>query len=173
MAFFGVVLGDGRQREEKKKGKTQLIIFCKPHKTPSGSKKKMVSVNVCREPGGNFVNLGWWNRSGHSGPFTFKTRGIVNELVRGMGVFRSRSRRWPAAGRKEKRKKHSLSFSPDPTKHPARVRQKRKTGWKGVTALGFWRLSLGNLYHLVKAMFARESSRRAGSEAQGEGRESV
>ena len=45
-------------------------------------------------------------------------------------------------------------------------------GWAaGVTASHFWRLSLGNLYHLVKAMFARESSRRAGSEAQGEGRE--
>ena len=47
-------------------------------------------------------------------------------------------------------------------------------GWAaGVTVSHFWRLSLCNLYHLVKAMFARESSRRAGSEAQGESRERV
>ena len=37
--------------------------------------------------------------------------------------------------------------------------------------LYFWKLSLGNLYHLVKAMFARDGSKRAGSEARGEGRE--
>ena len=37
MGFFGVVLGGGRQREEKKK---QFIVFCQSHKTPSGSKKK-------------------------------------------------------------------------------------------------------------------------------------
>ena len=30
----------------------------------------MVSPNDTREPGGNFVNLGWWNRSGHSGQFS-------------------------------------------------------------------------------------------------------
>ena len=87
----------------------------------------MISANDTRESGGNFVNLGWWNRSGHSGPFIFKTRGIVNEMVRDIGVFRSRSRRWPAAGREEKRKKHSLSFSANPTKHPAGVRKKKKT----------------------------------------------
>ena len=52
----GVVLGGGRQREEKKKEKTQLLIFCKPHKTPSGSKTKMVSPNVRRELGGNSIN---------------------------------------------------------------------------------------------------------------------
>ena len=40
MGFFGVVLGGGRQREEKKKEKTQFIVFCQPYKTPSGSKKK-------------------------------------------------------------------------------------------------------------------------------------
>ena len=50
--------------ETKKKKKT----------SPSVSKKNMVSANVPREPGGTFVNLGWWNRSGHSGPFIFKTR---------------------------------------------------------------------------------------------------
>ena len=61
----------------------------------------MLSLNDTREPGGNFVNLGWWNRSGHSGPFIFKTRGIVNKMVRDIGVFRSRSRRWPAAGREK------------------------------------------------------------------------
>ena len=48
-------------------------------------------------------------------------------MVRDIGVFRSRSRRWPAAGREEKRKKHSLSFSANPTKHPAGVRKKKKT----------------------------------------------
>ena len=64
-----------------------------------------------------------------------------------------------------------LSFAPDPTKHPARVRTYRKTGWKGVTAVRFWRLSLGDLLYFVKAMFARDTSRGAGSEARGEGRE--
>ncbi len=34
------MLDAGRQREEKKNEKTQLIVFCQPHKTPSGSKKK-------------------------------------------------------------------------------------------------------------------------------------
>ena len=64
-----------------------------------------------------------------------------------------------------------LSFSPDPTKHPARVRKCKKTGWKGVTAVRFWRLSLCNLWCLVKTMFARNTSKGAGSEARGEGRE--
>ena len=74
----------------------------------------MISANDTREPGGNFVNLGWWNRSGHSGPFIFKTRGIVNEMVRDIGVFRSRSRRRPAAGREEKRKNTVHRFLPTP-----------------------------------------------------------
>ena len=47
----------------------------------------MVSANDAREPGGTFVNFGWWNRSGHSGPFMFKTRGVVNEMVRDIGFF--------------------------------------------------------------------------------------
>ena len=38
-----------------------------------------------------------------------------------------------------------LSFSPNPTKTPARVRKKRKTGWKGLTVPLFWWLSLGDL----------------------------
>ena len=38
-------------------------------------------------------------------------------------------------------------------------------------ALHFWRLSLGDSYTLVKAMCARATSRPAGSEARGEGRE--
>ena len=104
---------------------------------PKEDQAKLFSSSV-------ILDFGWWNRSGHSGPFIFKTRGIVNEMVRDIGVFRSRSRRWPAAGREEKRKKHSLSFSPDPTKHPARVRQYRKTGRKGITAPRFWRLLLSN-----------------------------
>ena len=33
------------------------------------------------------LDFGWWNRSGHSGPFIFKTRGNVNKMVRDMGVF--------------------------------------------------------------------------------------
>ena len=49
-----------------------------------------------------------------------------------------------------------VSFSPDPTKHPARVRKYRNTGRPGITA---------------KAMFARDGSRGAGSKARGEGRE--
>ena len=48
---------DGRLREEKKKEKPQLNIFCQPHKTPCGSKKNMVSANDTREPGGNFVKI--------------------------------------------------------------------------------------------------------------------
>ena len=47
----------------------------------------MISAHDTREPGGNFVNLGWWNRSGHSGPFIFKTRGIGNKMVRDIGIF--------------------------------------------------------------------------------------
>ena len=38
-------------------------------------------------------------------------------------------------------------------------------------ALHFWRLSLGNPYTLAKAMCARATSRGAGLEARGEGRE--
>ena len=37
------------------------------------------------------LDLGWWNRSGHFGQFIFKTRGIVNNMVRNIKVFRSRS----------------------------------------------------------------------------------
>ena len=43
MRFFGVVLGGGRQREEKK---TQFIVFCQPHETPSGSKEKEENKRV-------------------------------------------------------------------------------------------------------------------------------
>ena len=35
-----VVLSGDRQRGEKKKEKTQFIVFCKCYKTPNGSKKK-------------------------------------------------------------------------------------------------------------------------------------
>ena len=38
-------------------------------------------------------------------------------------------------------------------------------------ALYVWRLSLGDLQVLAQAMFARDTSRGAGSEARGEGRE--
>ena len=51
----GDVLGGGRQREENKNEKKQFIVFSQPYKTPNGSKKKRHSVNVRREPGGNFV----------------------------------------------------------------------------------------------------------------------
>ena len=37
------------------------------------------------------LDFGGWNRSGHSGPFIIKTRGIVNNMVRNIQVFRSRS----------------------------------------------------------------------------------
>ena len=43
MGFFGVVLGGGRQWEKKK---TQFIVFCQPHKKPSGSKKKEENKRV-------------------------------------------------------------------------------------------------------------------------------
>ena len=41
----------------------------------------------------------------------------------------------------------------------------------GQLALNFWRFSLGNSYTLVKPMYARDTSKRAGSKARGEGRE--
>ena len=44
---------------------------------------------------------------------------------------------------------------------------------KGKLAPHFWRLSLGNSYTLVKAMFARDTSKGVGSRARGEGRERV
>ena len=90
------------------------------NRRPKEDQAKLFSSSV-------ILDLGLWNRFGHSGPSMFKTRGIVKEMVRDIGVFRSRSRRWPAAGREEKRKKHSLSFSANPTKHPAGVRTKKKT----------------------------------------------
>jgi hypothetical protein len=49
------ILDAGRQREENKKEKTQFILFSHPYKTPSGSKTKVVSLNVRREPGGTLV----------------------------------------------------------------------------------------------------------------------
>ena len=44
-------------------------------------------------------------------------------MVRDIRVFRSRSRRWPAAGKEEKEKTQLIIFC-NPTKPPARVRQK-------------------------------------------------
>ena len=76
-------------------------------------------------------------------------------------------RQCQAGGVVEKMKKINencvLSFSPNSTKPPTRVRQKRKTRGEGTTALNFRRLSLGDLYVLVKAMFARATSKGAGS----------
>ena len=69
----------------------------------------------------------------------------------------------------EKNGNRVLSFSPNPTKRPAR--KKRKTGRPGVTAPRFWRLSLSDLLCLVKVMFAHATSKRVGSETRGEGRE--
>ena len=97
-------------------------------------------------------------------------RGYVRRCVYFAG--RSDSRRWPATGREEK-EKNSLSFSANPTKRPTGVRKNRKTREMVTTALNFWRLSLGVLYGLVKTMFARDGSKVAGSEVQGEGRERV
>ena len=40
------------------------MVFCQPHKNPSGGKKKMVSVNVCRELGGTLLKFfGFYNES--------------------------------------------------------------------------------------------------------------
>ena len=57
----GVVLGGGRQREDTKneKKKKQFIVFSQPNKTPNGSKTKVHSADVRREPGGNFVKKPW------------------------------------------------------------------------------------------------------------------
>ena len=59
-------------------------------------------------------------------------------------------------------------FLQAPQNHDAGVRKYRKAGMPGLTALRFWRLSLGNSYCVVKAMFTRDTPRRAGSEARGE-----
>ena len=93
--------------------------------------------------------------------------------VRGEGLFARilQFSMLAGSGKRIKKKKHSLSFSPNPTKRPARVRKYTKTGRQGATALHFWRLSLGDLWCLEKAMYARATSRPAGSEARGEGRE--
>ena len=77
------------------------------------------------------------------------------------------------SGKRRKMKKNSLSFSANPTKRLTGVRKKRKPRRTGVTAPHFWRLSLSVLYGLVKTMFARDRSKGAGSEVQGEGRERV
>ena len=84
MGFFGVVLGGDRQREEKK---TQFIVFCQPHKTPSGSKKKEENKRVgAKTP--NVLELSLSVLPGlETGPFIFKTQGIVNKMVRDIGVF--------------------------------------------------------------------------------------
>ena len=82
--------------------------------------------------------------------------------------------RCPAGGGVEKVKKNKscvLSFSVNLAKRPTGVRKKRKSRGKGTTGSCFWRLSLGNSYGLVKAMLARDTSKPAGSEARGEGRE--
>ena len=78
--------------------------------------------------------------------------------VRGEGLFARilQFSMLAGSGKRIKKKKHSLSFSPNPTKRPARVRNYRKTEGPGPTALRFWRLSLCDLWYLVKAMFARE-----------------
>ena len=40
------------------------MVFCQPHKNPSGSKKKMVFPNVCRELGGTLLKFfGFYNES--------------------------------------------------------------------------------------------------------------
>ena len=67
------------------------------NRRPKEDQAKVFSSSV-------ILDIEWWNRSGHSGLFYVKTRRIVNKMVRDIGVFRSRSRRWPAAGREEKRK---------------------------------------------------------------------
>ena len=66
-----------------------------------------------------------------------------------------------------------LLFFANLTKRPTGLRKIKKTRGKGVTVSHFWRLSPGVLYGLVKTMFPRDTSRPAGSEVQGEGRERV
>ena len=66
-----------------------------------------------------------------------------------------------------------LSFFANLTKRPTGVRKRKKTRRSGSTGSHFWKLSLGVLYGLVKTMFVRDTSKVAGSEVQGEGREMV
>ena len=81
---------------------------------PKEDQAKLFSSSV-------ILNLGWWNRSGHFGPFIFKTRGIVNEKVRDIGIFGVVLGGGRQQEEKKKEKAHSLSFSPDRTKRLARV----------------------------------------------------
>ena len=71
-------------------------------------------------------------------------RGYVRRC--GYFVGRSDSRRWPAAGKKEKWKKHSLSFSANLTKRTTGLRKNGKTRGMGTTALNFWRPPFGVSY---------------------------
>ena len=49
------ILDAGRQREENKKEKHTVYPFLPSYKTPSGSKTKVLFLNVRRDPGGAFV----------------------------------------------------------------------------------------------------------------------
>ena len=79
-------------------------------------------------------------------------------------------------GRQEEEKKKEKTqfiFFCQPHKTPSGSKKKEENKRAGCNSLALLELSLSVLYALVKTMFARESSRRAGSEAQGEGRERV
>ena len=95
MGFFGVVLGGGRQREEKKKKKTQFIVSCQPYKTVNESKKTEDQKRIKQ----NCFHRGYVRRCAYFGS-------------------RSRSRRWPAAGREEKMKKTQFIVFCQPYKTP-------------------------------------------------------
>ena len=56
----------------------------------------------------------------------FKIRGTVNKLVRDIGFFRSRSRRWPAAGREEQILKTQLIVFCQPYKTPNGSKNKKE-----------------------------------------------
>ena len=98
----------------------------------------------------------------------------LNVVILAVGTVLFHGGRCPAGGVVEKVEKNEnvvLSFSVNATKRPTAVRKKRKTRVTRQLALHFWRLSLCNSYTLVKAMFARDTSKGTGSRARGEGRE--
>ena len=66
-----------------------------------------------------------------------------------------------------------LLCSANALKRPTGVRKQRVQNRMAYLASHFWRLSLGNLYALAKAMFASDGCKGTGPEAWGEGRERV
>ena len=112
--------GSGKRRKKKKHS---LSFSVNPTKPPARVRKKWFPPMYVARPGALLSTLDGGIRSGHSGLFYIKTRGIVNKMVRDIWVFRSRSRRWPAAGKKGKRKTQLVIFC-KPYKTPSGSKKK-------------------------------------------------